>query len=253
MRGSLRFGAGRKLALLLSIAASFFGCNPADLARRLHVPARPRSVPESATLDRTRMIWTDVSAEGEVKVFFYGGELASRGQLIDGKAEGEWESFLRNGRVAARGRYRNGLRDGVWQYLDDQGRLYLTVEYRSAPRRLFGMLATTEYGNENGPYRRYFPDGKVEEEGQYWSGYYHGPVRRFHRNGRPAITGAYAKDQPTGEWRFYFPDGRLERVEHYQNGKLEGALQNYFPDGRLYHETTYRHGVEIGPKRIQAY
>ncbi len=238
----------RRLLPLAFVALAFgagAGCD------RLKQSAAPPGVPANAREDRTRRIWEAIDESGVYRAFFYDGQLAGEGRLLDNRRTGEWKTFTLDGRtVAARGKYVNGLRDGLWEYFDDSGQLYLSVEYKLAPRREFGLLQTDDYGNENGPYRRYFPDGALEESGAFWSGFYQGPVVRYYRNGQVAFRGAYERDQPVGAWTYYYPDGDVEREETYVNGQLDGVLRNYYPGRKLYHETVFKNGVEVGPKKI---
>ncbi|MCB1309144.1 MAG: hypothetical protein KDK30_13220, partial [Leptospiraceae bacterium] len=137
-----------------------------------------------------------------------------------------------------------------WEHYDTEGALYLTIEYKPEPRRTFLLLEVKDYGNENGAYRRYYPDGSLEEEGYFWSGYFDGPVRRWHANGKPAMEGRYDQDNKTGTWKYYYPDGTLDHVEQYSNGKLNGVQRNYYPDGSPYHVSTFVDGQLSGPPEI---
>ncbi|MBE7438627.1 MAG: hypothetical protein HS115_09265 [Spirochaetales bacterium] len=152
--------------------------------------------------------------------------------------------------VTTSGEYRNDWRYGRWEFRDAQGAIVQTMEYRPEPRRTFGFLITTDYGNENGPYRRYFPDGSLEEEGQFISGYYEGRLKRYHRNGKLALEGTLHRDEPVGLWKSYYASGTLYREMHYQDGKLQGALRVYDPDGRLKYSTEYSAGQKIGPDEL---
>jgi antitoxin component YwqK of YwqJK toxin-antitoxin module len=231
--------------VLFCIAVHLAGCN------RLRQPPRPPGAPDDAIRNRTTGLWMYSAPDGEFRMYYESGTVAYTGQVENGLRTGHWQTFASDGqRVTASGDYRQNWRDGIWRYFDGRERLYLTVEYRPEPKRFFGLLNITDYGNENGPFERYFPDGSLEERGVFWSGYYHGPIVRYHRNGRKAFEGEYEKDLPVGLWRYYYPEGTLEREETYRNGKLHGTLRNYYPDGGLYHETIFEDGVEVGPKRV---
>lgn len=220
---------------------------------RLQQPPRPNGVPEGAIRDRNTRLWVHRTADNRLNYYHSDGARARTGQLASGTTsrEGVWRAYASDGeRLTSVGAYLNNWRDQEWRYFDDAEQLYLTVEYQPEPKRFFGFLGITDYGNENGPFERYFPDGSLEERGVFWSGYYHGPITRFHRSGRKALEGRYEKDLPVGIWRYYYPEGGLEREERYLNGQLDGPLRNYHPDGSLYHETVFAAGKEIGPKRI---
>lgn len=231
----------------LAFCVSFFACD------RLSQPPRPAQVPEGAVRNRDINLWMYRAPDDAFQMYYATGKLARSGRMQSGKnlRTGDWQSFAADGeRVTSDGAYLNDWRDGLWRYFDDQEQLYLTVEYKPEPKRFFGFLNVTDYGNENGPFERYFPDGTLEERGIFWSGYYHGPIVRYHRNGNKAFEGRYEKDNPVGLWRYYYPEGNLEREESYRDGRLHGTLRNYYSDGSLYHETTFEEGQEVGPKRV---
>lgn len=236
---------GLILATLLVSTAT--GCD------RLKQPPRPADVPEGAIRNRSVNLWMHRGTDNSFRMFYETGRVARAGQMQPGNNQrtGNWQSFASDGkRVTSDGAYLNDWRDGLWRYFDDTEQVYLTVEYLPKPKRFFGFLTVTDYGNENGPFERYFPDGSLEERGVFWSGYYHGPIVRYHRNGKKAFEGRYEKDNPVGLWRYYYPEGNLEREESFRGGQLNGVLRNYYSNGDLYHETVFENGQEIGPKRI---
>ena len=273
---------GLSLLALLVLAA------PA--CERLRQPPRPNGVPEAAVRDRSVNLWMYRADDHRFYMYYETGAVARTGQMQPGTniRTGEWRTYASDGeRVTSVGVYLENWRDGIWRYFDDTERahqdriaqrvfgtqvdvalvcadrkarnhhafddterVYLTVAYQPEPKRFFGFLGITDYGNENGPFERFFPDGSLEERGVFWSGYYHGPIVRYHRNGNKAFEGNYEKDEPVGLWRYYYPEGNLEREESYRAGRLHGTLRNYYPDGRLYQETVFENGREIGPKRV---
>ncbi|MCB1324260.1 MAG: hypothetical protein H7A21_03210 [Spirochaetales bacterium] len=231
----------RRGALIASVFLVFVSCE------RLTTPPTPPGVPAGAQYERAIRLWTYQAASGESRTYFEQGQLAMRGHYVQGLKDGLWQSFSTDGdQITAEGRYNRGWHDGVWRYFDTRGQVYLTVEYKMEPRRADLLLLTTEIGNENGVYRRYYPDGSLEEEGHFWSGYFHGPFRHYHPNNRGlAIAGRFERDQKIGQWRYYYADGTLERVENYKDGVLDGVQQNYYPDGSLYHSSVYANGERL--------
>ncbi len=237
MIGPLRIG-------LLILAASLASLS----CKRFTTPPVPPGVPEEATLNRKASVWEYRAPDGSYGMYYADGSVAARGQYKGGARTGVWKTFLPGGEtVATRGHYRGDWRDGTWIFNDDEGKLYLSVEYALEPKREFIFLVTHDYGNENGPYERYFPDGSLEERGSFRAGYMEGPLVRYHSNGKQAVVGQYKKDKKVGVWRYYYPEGNLEREESYQEGVLEGVLRSYYPDGTLYQESRYSGGKIASP------
>ena len=210
---------------------------------RLFQPPRPPGVPEGARRDRRMGVWNYLSPAGEYRRFYSDGKTAIQGRIIKNMRQGLWRFYSIDGKtLVAEGKCLNNLRDGVWRFHDDRGRLYMTKTYRPTPVRNFGLVYTIDYGNENGPYERYFEDGRLEERGFYRGGYYEGNLRRYYRNGKPAVEGRYKKDLKAGVWRYYYPEGGLERTEEYRAGLLWGNLKNYRPDGSLRQIAVFHRG-----------
>lgn len=228
---------------VLSMAFFFLSLGGCD---RLKKEIPPDGVPADAVKDRVSGLWEVTTASGLYLAYYGDGALAQRGHLVGERREGIWRSYALDGKtITASGEYRNDRRDKVWKFYDGQGRLYLTLRYRPKPVRTFGFLVLRDYGNENGPYVRYFPDGSVEERGFFAGGYYQGPVRRDYRNGKPAMSGRYDRDKKVGRWIYYYPEGSVERIEEYRDGHLNGILTNYRPDGRIYQRVVYHDGKPV--------
>lgn len=232
-----------KTLLILIFSSVIFSCE------RVTNPPLPPGVPEGAKKER-RGLWSYSSPEGEQRIYYKDGTLLSLGQSSKiGLRQGEWKTYTLEGhRVASIGKYLNDWRDGIWKYYDTEGKLYLIVTYAKEPRRDF--LITRDYGNENGIYERYFPEGSIEEIGFFKGGFFEGPITRYHRNKKVSIKGQYKQDLMDGKWQYFYPEGNLEREENYKIGKKHGIFRNYHPDGTLYHETTFQEDIEIGTKQI---
>ena len=226
-------------ALVALIAVASFGCG------RLRKPERPVGVPAGAERERKTGMWT-LATPTSFTQYFADGTVATKGTISHGSREGEWRAWSMDGKVLISvGNYQRGRRDGLWKHFDDRGRLYLVMHYAPKPARDFFGFSHPDYGNENGPYERFFPDGRLEERGEFRGGFYHGPVVRYHWNGRVAMRGEYRKDQMYGTWTYYYPEGARERTEPYLDGLLEGRVANYHPDGSVYQEALFHKGSRI--------
>lgn len=217
---------------------------------RLNRPQPPENVPDSAEYDRRAQLWSYEQEDGHYYQYYDDGSLAAEGfRNPNGSRSGPYAFYLRDGTLTTEGEYYRNRRDGIWKHYDDDGNLYLTIEYQPEPVHPILALITSDYGNENGPYVRYYPDGSVEEEGHYVGGERHGSRRRYYRNGNLMIRGQFSEDEKDGRWLYYDRSGRLEREENFTAGKLHGVLRN-FKNGKLYFETFYENDVEKGPRSL---
>lgn len=238
-------GSGLRLALLALIVSTSASCE------RLSMPPRPDNVPESAEYDRKRSVW-NVSTDQGFLQYYKDGKLSTEGKRLGGQRVGRWNWYAPDGKtLTTTGIYRNGRRDGLWKHFDDSGRLYLTIEYAPEPiDPIIGSLSI-DYGNENGPYRRYYPDGTLEEEGAHRAGKKDGPMKRYHPDGSLMVNGQYDEGKKSGKWLYYRFSGDLVRIERYKDGKLEGNVLTYHANGLPYSETLYSQGQPVGPPKIQ--
>jgi len=215
-------------------------------------PFKPEGVPDQAIYDRKTGLWSYTENNGIFRSFYSSGKIAESGSLKDGKREGIWKTFSDDeNRITCEGLYKNDRRDGTWSWFDGDGKLYQTIEYKEKPIRSFGFFYLRDYGNENGKHKRFFPNGNIEEEGNYDGGYHSGNMTRYYKNGNIAITGRYEKDNKVDRWLYYYPEGSIEREENYSvDGLLHGFLKNYRPNRSLYQKIIYQNGVQIGEAEI---
>lgn len=228
--------------MLFVISITFLsGCD------RLVLPPLPEGVPDGAVYERRSRLWI-IHRDNRELAFYANGKPAYMGELQGGQRDGLWTSYAPDGvTVTTSGTYRKGRRDGVWVHRDDSGRLYVKIGHSAEPADPVLSALSTETGNENGPFERYYPDGRVELTGQYRAGRFDGLFRRYGRTGRVEYEGRYSEGLKEGLWKIYDRSGALLREEPYQNGVLDGRFR-VFREGRAVFETIYADGKEIGPR-----
>ncbi len=238
------FASSAVLPAVLLISATFMGgCH------RLTTPVPPKGVPAHAKLDKSTKQWVVTSKDGKQLRYFSNSRLAKKGQLKNKLPNGLWMHYARNGVMTARGAYDEGKKVGQWKYWDQSGRLYLEQRYAAEPINAPLFKLDAEYGTENGPYRRFYPDGRVEEQGSFKAGKYHGQQVKFFQDGKVAARGRFEADLRVGRWLYYYPEGNLEREENYRKGALQGVYRNYHPDGSLKQELLFEAGKEVPGSR----
>ncbi len=73
---------------------------------------------------------------------------------------------------------------------------------------------------ESGYWKYYYPDGKINQEGEYQNGRKHGLWRHFYEDGTIKKEGSYNFNQPNGNWNIYDSSGKLDSVYRYSGGKI---------------------------------
>ena len=237
---------GLRLRVCLCLPVAFVSIFAISCRRLKSSPPPPGLVAqEGERLDyiRAEKQWVRQEANGKFTRFFLNGVPSIRGFKNAQGRYGDWVFYSRDGKkITSRGKFTNNIKDGVWEYFDEEGRLYMRVRYKLAPlnKNLFYM--NHNFGSENGPYERYYPDGSLEEKGNFLAGEFDGPLVRYTPRGRISEKGQFKANKRVGLWQYYYPEGKLEREESFKKGKLHGELINYRPDGEVYQRALYVEG-----------
>jgi uncharacterized protein len=107
------------------------------------------------------------------------GKIIVKGEFLDGEKEGEWTYDV--GDVVINGNYTLGLRDGQWVSYYEKGKLRFSGSYIQ--------------GNADGKHYLYYPNGNMEEERFFNSGYREKDWKKFHKDGTLKITVTYRRNE----------------------------------------------------------
>lgn len=134
---------------------------------------------------------------------------------------------------------------GVRAYVefDPAGRL-AEAEVKNGHQRI--SIMHFDDGVPHGPYRAFFPDGHLREEGVFdhglrtgnWNSWYPGGSIRSHWN--------YARGQLEGQQQVYHPNGQLWLQYGMERGEYEGDHKTWYPDGELKASGTMHEGFVRG-------
>lgn len=123
-------------------------------------------------------------------------------------------------------------------------------------------------GKRNGPYARWFGEGKKATEGAYSGGektgvwkewsedgqlrtetefdfdLKEGLYKRYHLNGEVAAEGEYSGGKEDGPWIRYHKNGRKSEEGDMLEGKKEGKWSFWTPKGKLEKTVIFKQGIE---------
>lgn len=121
-------------------------------------------------------------------------------------------------------------------------------------------------GKKQGPYKKYFPSGKIMEEANfeqdvyvgnrkfyyengdvaqeqnYLSGQFHGPFHSYYVNGKVNVVGNYVNNEMDGIWKRYYETGQLREEVRFANNEENGPFKEYYKNGQLSAEGEYVNG-----------
>lgn len=140
---------------------------------------------------------------------------------------------------------------------------------KTAKREVYSALVAADTVPQ-GTYRRYYRNGKLEQqtsfregkrdsayvefhptgtrrlEATYREGTRQGPFKTYYNDGKVAQAGSFENDEPTGELTYYHPDGSVRLKTTLAKGQPNGPLKALYPDGKTQAEINYENGQPNG-------
>lgn len=95
---------------------------------------------------------------------------------------------------------------------------------------------------------RYYPNGKVEMEGDMENGNRHGQWNYYKNDGFKWMEETYADGRLNGLSRVWYRSGKLNYEGNYLNGKPDGSWVFYRLDGSKAKTVEYNQGVMVNSK-----
>ena len=198
------------------------------------------------------------------------------GKYINDKKEGVWIGYHPNGLISSIDEFKGGKKNGVSIGIDVAGFYFKKDNYTNdtldGPSILFShsngakvqMEVTYKMGKVNGLKKVYYPEGSLQEEGNfinnlrdgvskwytqdrhlsieytYKKGDLNGIQKTFHTNGNIASEGNMINNLEEGEYVEYFQNGKLKLIGKYVYGKKEGVWNEYNEDGKVIKAEKYK-------------
>jgi antitoxin component YwqK of YwqJK toxin-antitoxin module len=168
---------------------------------------------------------------GEFKYYYEDAKLQATTRFSDDGIIAHTNSYHENGQPMADGKYINQLRDSTWNFYSDvDGKLISKENYTKGKLNGKSILyyadsgeqaeiTNYENGIKNGPYLKYFPDGKIMTEGTYKNDKLEGDFTVYYNDGSIAIKGQYKNGIQTGNWSYFDEDGKPLTAEQFREGK----------------------------------
>ncbi|HPJ72970.1 MAG TPA: hypothetical protein PK636_09815, partial [bacterium] len=148
--------------------------------------------------------------EGREEGFFVwwhpNGEIAQKGNFVNGRRQGEWESRHENGHPAWTGKFVDGREDGS------------STAYH--PNGVVARKGAFIAGRPEGEWTGFYGNGRLREEGKYEDGLREGLWTFFDRRGAVVGQGFFREGRENGEWTVYTAGLKLQGS--YLDGHREG-------------------------------
>jgi antitoxin component YwqK of YwqJK toxin-antitoxin module len=182
--------------------------------------------------------------------------LYDNGSIVKSKVEDQPDieivnKYDDNGKLVYSGPYRNNIPVGIHREFGPDGKVTNSFIYNDNGQ-LMSEGIVDEAGNKNGKWKDYFPDGKVEAEGQYNNSRRTGIWKFYNASQKLEQTGSFNNDRPDGLWTWYYNDGSVLREEEYFQGVRDGNYTEYSPTGEIISKGEYLDGEKNGDWKYQA-
>lgn len=197
--------------------------------------------------------YKDGQLNGVTTGYYPDGTKSYETSYLDGEKHGPFRNYYLNGQVSSEGWYQEGKLNGDYFEYNEKGFLTLAGTYLNDD--LYALRSI------------YYPDGKLDHEEEYYSGWLVG-VNQYDTNGKqiksikiPNGTGIYQGTYPNGKTRFevnmvngfyngtftsYFWDGTVYNKKNYKKGLLDGNFTEYHFGNKIATQGTYSLGKKSG-------
>lgn len=156
-----------------------------------------------------------------------------------------------NNRLIYSGPFRNKIPVGVHREFGEDNKVINAYVYNDNGL-LLSQGIVDEAGRYNGRWKDFYPDGKIQAEGQYTDSRRTGVWKFYNGAGKLEQTGSYNNGRPDGLWTWYYDDGSLLREEEYFQGQRDGIFTEYLPDGEIIAKGQYTDGEKNGDWKYEA-
>ena len=184
------------------------------------------------------------------------GKMKSKGYYKNGWPDGRWLEYADNGRKILLANYENGQPTKQWRYWHPNGQLMKVIHHTDSTKILMeaynpqgeqqvikgrgqfievnpitseSFMATYENGIMVGPYKKYFNNGKIEEEGHYLDGNRHGLWTLYQFYFGKWIERTYSNGVLNG-YVYEFIGNDTTHIQYFENG-LEHGISKRFEYG----------------------
>lgn len=101
-------------------------------------------------------------------------------------------------------------------------------------------------GKRDSAYVEFHPSGTRRLETTYRAGVRQGPFKTYYENGKVAQEGAFENDEPSGELTYYHPSGEVKLKTTLARGQPNGTVRQLYANGQPQADLTYLDGQPEG-------
>jgi antitoxin component YwqK of YwqJK toxin-antitoxin module len=149
-----------------------------------------------------------------------------------------------NGKPAITATYYKGVPDGIRREFDEDGLVVKGYVFANGIVKYEGI--TDENGKRQGLWKEYYLTGELKSQGHYINSNQDGAWKFYFENQKIEVEGVYKNGKKEGAWYWYYPKGALLQEENWSNGKWDGEFVEYNEIGEITVKGEYVEGTEEG-------
>ncbi|MBK7625945.1 MAG: toxin-antitoxin system YwqK family antitoxin [Bacteroidales bacterium] len=209
---------------------------------------------------KTEKTYVDDNLHGYYKEYDNRGILVltmlyENGAIVKSQVEDEPDietvnKYDQDGKLIFSGPYRNNVPVGIHREFGKDGKVINALIYNDNGVKISEGIVD-EAGNHNGKWKDFYPDGKIQAEGQYTDNRRSGQWKFYNAAQKVEQTGGYNNGRPDGLWKWYYENGALLREEEYFQGQRDGMCTEYSPSGEVIAEGQYSDGEKNGEWKLK--
>ena len=204
---------------------------------------------------KSEKTYKDDLMHGYYKEYDKGGKLVltmlyENGSIVKSNVEDEPDieiitRYDQDGKLTYSGPYRNKVPVGIHREYGKDGKVTNAFRYNDVGLLLSEGIVD-EAGNSNGKWKDFYPDGKVQAEGQVTDNRRSGMWKFYSLSEKVEQTGSFNNGRPDGLWKWYYDNGALLREEEYFQGLRDGSCTEYSVSGDIIAQGLYSDGEKNG-------
>jgi len=144
--------------------------------------------------------------------YFSNGELSREIPYKDGKRDGPYKSYYENGQLKEEGTYKDDKMDGLWKEYLDNGKIDKELKYENY---LLVLMVTYFYKEKDG-----IEVKMITDLYDFNNSGYDGPYKSYYENGQLKEEGTYKDGRRDGPFKFYYDNGQLKQEGDWKDGEL---------------------------------
>lgn len=191
---------------------------------------------------------------GPWNLYFPNGNIKQTSYYLNDEIDGFRNEYAPDGQLYRRVKYEEGVITKQWMYDQDgiicDSAIFINGCGEVVKHFKNSVQIMEKYNvinnNIHGKCYTYFPNGKIEDESNYFYGSLDGKQVSYFPNGKIRTEGKYELGEKVGTWKTYFDNGNLSVEEEYVDGENHGKYISYFEDGKKMLEKNFKHGNSDG-------